>query len=98
MGRERQARLERRALRVEEAAKRKSRRRYVLPVVLLVGLAAVLGTLYYTRGRNTDTADSSNSSNPSITEDIVTATIKTDKGDIVVELDHKAAPKTVETR
>ncbi|MDP2587782.1 MAG: peptidylprolyl isomerase, partial [bacterium] len=99
MGRERNARLERREIKQELLAMRRQRRRNLWPllVVLLLAIAGGSALGYYARDdRSDDRSDETNLS--TITEEgtMLNATIKTDKGDIAVELFSDAAPKTVE--
>jgi peptidyl-prolyl cis-trans isomerase B (cyclophilin B) len=87
MGRERQARFERKEQRIEEQAHRSKRRRVIIPVIILILIGAGLAIKFYL-GNSKDT------SQPLTTN--MTATIKTTKGDIKVELYTMDAPKTVE--
>jgi len=89
MGRERQARLERKEQRIEDHTRRFKRRKVILPVAVLVLLG--VGLAMYLYMRNSGQAETSQPVTTSMT-----ATIKTDKGDIKVELYKIDAPKTVE--
>jgi peptidyl-prolyl cis-trans isomerase B (cyclophilin B) len=89
MGRERQARFERKEQRIEEQTRRGARRRFVIPLVVVILVGAGLAIQYYVRNSN-----NTDSSEPLTTN--MTATIKTDKGDIKVELYKTDAPKTVD--
>ncbi|MFO0705097.1 MAG: peptidylprolyl isomerase [Candidatus Andersenbacteria bacterium] len=114
MGRERQARLERKEIRQELLAQQRARRRNFWPLLLLLVIGIGGGTAlgYHYRSQSTTPAQQTNGSaatkNTAPTENktaqptqstnakTMTAVIKTDKGDITLELDRKAAPKTVD--
>jgi peptidyl-prolyl cis-trans isomerase B (cyclophilin B) len=87
VGRERQAKLERREARSEYAEQRTTRRRYVLPITLFVLLGAALALKLYV-------FDAGEVAPPAFKA--TTAVIQTDAGDITLELDRAAAPKTVD--
>jgi peptidyl-prolyl cis-trans isomerase B (cyclophilin B) len=89
MGRERQARFERKEQRIEEQTRRGARRRFIIPLAVVILIGAGLAIQYYVRN-----SKSTDSSEPLTTN--MTATIKTDKGDIKVELYKTDAPKTVD--
>lgn len=100
MGQERRARLERKEIRQELLAKRRERRRATWPllVALLVGVGGGVALGYYKPGPLASLAESTNQepSNQIEENNMTKATIKTDKGVIVLELNPEIAPKTVE--
>jgi len=104
MGRERQARLERKELRQELIAMHRTRRRgfRLLVLVLLVGLGGGVAWGYQARKNSSGSAENTTpvanevSESQPTNKQTMTAVIKTDKGDITLELDREAAPKTVD--
>jgi peptidyl-prolyl cis-trans isomerase B (cyclophilin B) len=87
MGRERQARLARQEVRAELAAESTWRRRVTIPIILFVFFGVGLAIQLYVRN--------SGEVNPPAFKP-TTAVIKTDKGDITLELYRADAPKTVD--
>jgi len=87
MGRERQAKLERREAKSEFEQQQSTRRRFALPIALFVLLGGALAFKLYV-------LDAEEVAPPAFKA--TTAVIQTDAGDITVELDRAAAPKTVE--
>ena len=100
MGRERNARLERREIKQELLAESRQRRRNFWPLLFVIGLGLVGGVAlgYYARDNQTadQAATDTNLTNTTEEGSMLTAVIKTDKGDITVELNRDSAPKTVD--
>lgn len=86
MGRERQARLERKEFRAEIQKKQVNRRRILMPLISLLLVGGVIGSALILK----------NNQDNQTPKTMYQATIKTSKGDIKVELYKEAAPKTVD--
>lgn len=94
MGRERQARLERKEMRATQNKQRASRKRILVPLLVAIIVGAVAGGGYFFY--QTNQANQENNNDETMANSTFSATIKTDAGDIELELFADAAPKTVE--